>query len=226
MAKHAPIPLLILLGIVIPLAGSCEVAEGGGGWLQGDGVAGSEEREVASFDRVDIRNAFAADVHVEEGSPGAVTIRADRNLLPHVETYVVGTTLVVDIEGDIQGVLPLEVDVITDDLLGARATNAVALQVTGIDATSFEIEATNSSTTTLRGRADDLQARALNASAITADDLRAESALAEALNASSLSLCVTGDVEGSAVNSSLIAVHCSPTSSDVPTDVGSSLETE
>jgi len=226
MASRSRIPLLALLAVSLPLAGSCVAIDIGEDRLDGNGIPATEVRDVAPFDSVDIRNAFAASVHVDTGSAAGLIVHADENLISLVETYVQGTTLVVDIEGSVHTELGLQVAVSANDLVAAKATNAVALVVTGLDADAFEIEASNSSTAVLDGQVDDLDARALNASAVTADGLTAHAAFAEALNASSLSLCVTDDVEGTAVNSSHIAVHCTPATSDVSTDVGSSLDLE
>ena len=223
MGMRTSTTVMILVALAISLSGGCEAIDGGD-WIRGNGVPGTEVRDVTAFDRVDIRNAFGATVRVEGGSQSSVVVGADENLLPYIETYVQGTTLVVDIDGNTFGESPLWVDVRTPNLVGAGATNAVALHVAGIDAETFTVEVSNSSTALLSGQVDDLEASALNASAVNADDLTTRSAFAEALNASSLSLCVTGDVEGTALNSSHIAIHCTPDTADISTDDSSSLD--
>ena len=226
MSMRTSTTVMILVALAISLTGGCETIDGRGDWIRGNGIPGTEVREMNAFDHVDIRNAFGATIRVEQDGRATLVVSADENLLPYIETYVEGTTLVVDIDGNTFGESPLRVDIRTPTLVGARATNAVALQVTGIDTKAFEVEASNSSTASLAGRVDDLDAKALNASAITADDLTAQSAFAEALNASSLALCATGDVAGAALNSSHIAIHCDPEAADISTDESSSLDVE
>jgi len=80
---------LFTLGLVA--AGLCGSAQawswGPGERITGNGESATEAREVGSFDAVALSGSF--EVVIRQGAGNKVEVRADRNLLPYIETRVV-----------------------------------------------------------------------------------------------------------------------------------------
>jgi len=64
--------------------------------LRGSGVALVETRDVDFFDSIETQGSLT--VHASVGPEASVFVRGDDNLVPHVETYVRDSTLVVSFE--------------------------------------------------------------------------------------------------------------------------------
>lgn len=65
-----------------------------GGGVTGSGVITSENREVASFNRIELR--YPAVVTIKQGEKDGVTLETDDNLLKQLTTKVNGGVLVID----------------------------------------------------------------------------------------------------------------------------------
>lgn len=64
--------------------------------VTGKGDVTQEDRSVSGFDSLEINGL--GDVTVELGEEESLTIEAEDNLLPYLETYVRGSTLVIEVE--------------------------------------------------------------------------------------------------------------------------------
>ena len=62
----------------------------------GSGVMAEEQRVVAEFTRVDVRDGLNVELRLGSAVDGEVIVRFDDNLLDHIRTEVEGETLVVD----------------------------------------------------------------------------------------------------------------------------------
>lgn len=67
--------------------------------IKGNEQVTTENRSTASFDGVSSRGSF--DVYVAVGSPAAVKIEAESNILPYIETYVDNNILQVRTKRDV-----------------------------------------------------------------------------------------------------------------------------
>jgi hypothetical protein len=73
--------------------------------VKGNGVVMEETRSVDSFDQIEINGI--GEFTVVLGTKESLRVEAEENLLPYLETYVRGSTLVVEIE-DGRNILPTE----------------------------------------------------------------------------------------------------------------------
>ncbi len=64
--------------------------------VTGKGDVTQEDRSVSGFDSLEINGL--GDVTVELGEEESLTVEAEDNLLPYLETYVRGSTLVIEVE--------------------------------------------------------------------------------------------------------------------------------
>ena len=97
----------------------------------GDGIAGSEMRELEDFDA--IANASNVPVVVEVGPAQSVRISCDQNLLPLIETQVEGGMLEVSIPFDTTVVptLPCQLDVTVPSLVEVQNSDIGGVEVFG-----------------------------------------------------------------------------------------------
>jgi len=64
--------------------------------IQGEGDVLTETRQVEGFDKIEVNGL--GEIIVELGTEEALTVEAEENLLPYLETYVRGSSLVIEIE--------------------------------------------------------------------------------------------------------------------------------
>ncbi|WP_349744553.1 head GIN domain-containing protein [Roseateles cavernae] len=84
---------------------------GSGERVKGSGEAASEKRSPGSFDAITLSGEFK--VLVRQAATESVEIRADKNLLPLIETQLVGSTLEVRTKKGyrLSGTMPIQVNV-------------------------------------------------------------------------------------------------------------------
>jgi hypothetical protein len=109
----------------------------------GSGDIITEQREVDTFDRVEVRGGMAVDLLVEPDATQEVTVTFDDNLLDRVVTRVRGNTLIVEFDGGAQFtgagrfvavIMPSLEAVIASggaDVIGSGAENTIQVQASG-----------------------------------------------------------------------------------------------
>lgn len=85
---------LIFLSVFILVISSVACSIAGCRVVGGSGRVVEEERQVSGFSEVSLTNS--ATLYIENGDEEALRIEAEDNLLPYLETYVSGDTLVLD----------------------------------------------------------------------------------------------------------------------------------
>ncbi len=86
--------LLIAVFTLLIVASACSAIDVIDNRVEGSGNVIAEDRDVSGFDRVSL-SGFGK-VTLEQGDVESLTVRADDNILPYIETEVKGTTLVLD----------------------------------------------------------------------------------------------------------------------------------
>ncbi len=109
----------------------------------GSGDIITEQREVDTFNRVEVSGGMAVDLLVEPDATQEVTVTFDDNLLDRVVTRVSGSTLIVEFDGGAQFtgagrfvavIMPSLEAVIASggaDVIGSGAENAIQVQASG-----------------------------------------------------------------------------------------------
>ena len=132
--------VLTVLGILALLAAVCC----GGTWLvgqrlkqtiapahEGSGTLAEQRRLVEGF--TGVRLEAAADVEVEVGGAFSVTLRADDNLMPHIETAVDDGALVVRARERFESETGVVVLVTLPSLERVENAGVGAIRVKGVD---------------------------------------------------------------------------------------------
>jgi hypothetical protein len=200
------------------------------GAVFGDGNLKSESRTVGAFRSVSIASGFQALVTV--GDP-AITVRADENLLPLIETFVEGNSLVVRVQPDtvVTGVTGLEVAVSNPavegiDGSGGAVINASAtavqsfpvsasggsqVHVEGVSAVDLDALANGGSGITLLGSATHATTSAAGGSGLHLRGLSLETLAIDSSGGSTIEATVTDSVTGSAAGGSTVDIAGNPT---------------
>ena len=111
-------------------------------FVHGNGEETTEQRSVSDFEAIEA--AWEGDVRVQVDasaqSPFTLELSGDANILPYVETEVRGDTLVVDVRKgiEVQPVQPLVLETTVVRLNEAAVSGSGDLEVSGVDAPSFE----------------------------------------------------------------------------------------
>src|SRR5205823_1163871 len=116
---------------LITLLAACDAG------ISGDGTLKSDSRQVGSFRAVSIASGFSALVSL---GPQGVTVRTDENILPFVETFVQGESLVVRVKPGtiLTNVAALEVAVSNGVVEGIDASGGSIVNATATPVDAFE----------------------------------------------------------------------------------------
>ncbi|MFN0245213.1 MAG: head GIN domain-containing protein [Planctomycetota bacterium] len=140
-------------------------------WWDSKGVSGSgvekvETRAVADFKRIQI--ACSADLSVRIGSPTAVTVSGDDNIVPHLQTEVQNGVLVIKMEeGGYRHRRGLRVTATVPALEGVSVSGSSDVDVSGVSGRSLDLAVAGSGDITASGEVD-----ALSVSVSGSGDLR------------------------------------------------------
>ena len=195
----------------------------------GDGQLRTESRTLAAFSRLEVSSAI--QVVATSGTRG-LTITAENNVLPHVETLVQNDALIVRMQPLFQATLtlPIRVELSNDHFekitaSGASnvtlpATNASAFSVdasgasvvvvTGLDAQTVNVGESGASSVTLTGSAVELGATLSGASKLLAENLKATQVSINVSGASEAEVRASNNVTGTASGASSVRVWGTP----------------
>lgn len=86
--------------------------------IKGNGIETVEERNTSNFNKVKSSGDFV--VHITKGNNLAVTVKAEQNIIPYIETFVSNNVLSIEIIGfhNIINRLPMEVYITIPSLTG------------------------------------------------------------------------------------------------------------
>jgi len=156
--------------------------------VKGSGVSLSESRVVAPFRRIAVHDAI--DVRVRIGEPQSITVRADDNFVPWIETSVSGDTLTVrwappKKTGSSMTISPL-VEIVVPALDALKLDGVGEVRVEGLAGGTLAIDTGGAGGVRASGRVDRLQLYLAGVGDADLEGLEARSA--------DVSLTGTGDV--------------------------------
>lgn len=107
--------------------------------IRGNGIEATEGRIVGEFTKLKSSGSF--DVHITKGDEYEVVVNAESNIIPHIETYVRGNTLEIDIRGlhNVNNRLPMEVFVTTPFIESIKQSGSGIITTDYFTAENFEI---------------------------------------------------------------------------------------
>jgi hypothetical protein len=184
--------------------------------IQGSGVAKTETRDVGAFSRID--STGSADVIVTIGDKQSLTVEADDNILPLIDTEVKGDKLVISSHDSYSPRTDIKITITVPKLDEASVRGSGTIKASGVDAQDFKTQLTGSGDISLEGKATSLKATvtgsgSLDASKFTVGDadVRVSGSGDARINASkslNASVSGSGDVQYSG-NPSAVERHVS-----------------
>lgn len=167
------IPVILIVGVVV-LSLACTVSFGS--HTTGSGKLITEKRAVDDFTKIEL--SCSADLQLKQGSPTAVSIEGEDNIVPLIETTVSGGALHIDARPN-SGLLTtrkLIVYVTVPELESLRLTGSGDAEVGEWQAGSLKLETTGSGDIVFAGlQADTITARTSGSGDITIRDGQAGS---------------------------------------------------
>jgi hypothetical protein len=120
--------------------------------VQGSGVAKTEAREVEKFDQLTITGGMDATVTI--GDQQSVSIEADDNILPVIDTRVENGKLIVEPTEGYSSKTPVKLTITVPQLTGVAINGSGDVDVSGLDgAESFAVAINGSGDVTAKGTA-------------------------------------------------------------------------
>ena len=140
---------------------------------EGSGVLNTEQRDVSGFDRVSFEG-FGTLI-IAHGSEESLTIEAEDNILPRIETMVDGGTLEIGFDTDrwqdiVRPTKSITYTLTVITLDGIALSGAGSIEASGIDAERFDVELSGAGSIEISGFAE---AQAINVSGAGSYDSRA-----------------------------------------------------
>jgi hypothetical protein len=140
--------------------------------IQGSGVSKIENRNVGSFSRINLTGS--PDVEVSVGPALSVSVTADDNIVPAIETTVSGNTLNIDSKSNYNNRVEVKVKITVPALDGASVTGSGDIHITGLKGADMETGVSGSGDVTLTGTADHLNVKITGSGDVRAGDLDAK----------------------------------------------------
>src|SRR5262245_3078773 len=140
--------LVVFVGLLMGVVGCADHFV-----LYGSGTKASETRQLKTFDQIEIRGAADVDVTVGQ-QPQSVTIEADDNVLPIIETTIRGSTLVISNRENYRPRTPVRVTVVIPSLVGAGVSGSGSVRAMGVKSSSFQIDISGSGDVRIEGSSD------------------------------------------------------------------------
>jgi hypothetical protein len=170
--RSCVIAFILALGGAAVLGSGC--ANGSVARVHGSGVAKTETRGVGGFHA--IRLDGAADVNVTVGQRTEVTVTADDNVLPVIETQVQGGTLVIGNRESYESRVGVRVTIVTPTLDAFELNGSGNVTVKGLSGGTFTAKIRGSGNLTADGTVDGLRASIAGSGDLRLVDLKAKKA--------------------------------------------------
>lgn len=182
--------------------------------ISGSGVMKTQTRNVDPFTALKVQEAI--HVYITQGESDVLTVTAEDNILPYVETRVSGQTLIVGITGNNISLSPkkeIRVDLVVPaniykiavssagQIIGDHSVDIGKLEIDASSAGHVSVEvngegvrvsASSSAQVKLRGQVEQLSVSASSAAIVSAKELQVENASADASSGARIDLIANG----------------------------------
>jgi hypothetical protein len=142
--------------------------------VDGNGVAGRDQRMVGTVNGLDVNGSIVVDVRV--GQATSLVVEADSNLLPLVRTEVRGDTLNIRTDGSYRTRNPVHVIYTVPRLTDLHQNGSGRVNVQGLDGTPLTLRRNGSGAVSLSGQVASLDADSNGSGSVDAVNLQSASA--------------------------------------------------
>ena len=164
--------VLLVLGLVMS---ACTIPLR---YEEGSGVLVTEKRDVSGFDRISFEGF--GKLIITKGSEESLTIEAEDNILPSIETKVRGGTLEIGFDSDswqdiVRPTKSITFTLTVKTLNGIALSGAGNIKASGIDAERFDVELSGAGSIEISGFAVTQEINVSGAGAYDSAELQSES---------------------------------------------------
>lgn len=143
--------VLILLGLLT----ACTAVQGAGtNIVRGSGDVVTEEREVSGFTSISLQGV--GELVIDQTGSESLTVTADDNFLPYIETQVRGRELIITIQEDttLSDITELTFHVTVDSLDSLELTGAGDVELLHLENDTWDVNLSGAGNITVSGQVD------------------------------------------------------------------------
>jgi hypothetical protein len=187
--------MLLIIGILALLTAGCTISVR---YEEGSGVVVEEERSVSGFDRVSFEGI--GNLVITQGDEETLTIEAEDNILPRIETKVRGRTLQISFDTDrweniIRPTEPIRFYLTVTDLEAVFLSGLGDIDVEDIEVEKLDVTLSGAGSISLSGSVLEQDVNVSGAGAYEASDLMSEVADINLSGAGSATVWVTQSLD-------------------------------
>ena len=167
--------LAILVVLILTVSG-CNAGPFNTNTIVGSGKVASETRTVSGFDYVELKGS--GNVEISFGTTESVTVKGDDNILPLIETSVLGDTLVINTKPftTMTTANEIKISITMKSLQGLTLSGSGNIDVAGVNGKSIVVEMPGSGNITVNGTSDSVTIRLPGSGNIFCEGLKTQSA--------------------------------------------------
>lgn len=178
------------------------------GGVKGSGDAASEKRDVTGFKGVDVSSSFQVEITAQKDF--SVTVEADDNILPLIETEVRGGVLRIECSRRVSPKTPMKIIISAPDIENIETSGAANVTLNSIKNSGLNIDSSGASKILVTGETTKLVVDVSGATKIDAEGLVSENAVIDTSGASHVSVNVLNSLRTDASGASKITYSGSP----------------
>jgi len=177
--------------------------------IQGDGVITTEDRPISEISKLVVTGGY--EIEWSSGKP-ALTISADQNLLPLVETVISGNTLQIDSKEELVPTKGIKIILSSATLADVQLTGGISFKASQITGQDLKLESTGASEISVDGSVTNLEVNLTGASKLNAKSLQTQNATLSLIGASEADVTVTDSLKASVTGAGSLTYSGNPKS--------------
>lgn len=178
------------------------------GRVSGSGTVANEQRNLSGFKAIDVGSTFEVEVTAQKDF--SVTVEADDNILPLIETEVRRGVLNIECSQRVSPKTPMKIIISAPDIENIEASGAANLIINSIKNGGLRIDASGASKILVTGETAKLVVDVSGATKVDAEGLITENADLDASGASQVLVNVSNSLRTDASGASKIIYSGSP----------------
>jgi hypothetical protein len=202
--------LLIVFIVVALMMGACSFGSISPNIVVGSGKVASETRSLGSFSSVVLEGS--ANVSVSFGTSQLVTVEADDNILPLIETTVKNGQLVISTRSNTNLSIhdSVKVNITMESLNGITLSGSGNITVSGMNGDSLAVNLPGSGNITVTGTSTSVQISLLGSGNIYCNELQAKSATVKLNGSGNIEVFASQNLDASLLGSGTIRYSGNP----------------
>ena len=190
-------------GVTVTINGSNVTTTGDGEMITGSGNVRSEARNVTGFTAIEVSDA--AEVEAAIGPTTSVTVTTDDNLLPVIDTKLVGQTLRISSNQSYSTKIGVKVRITAPVLVAVALAGSGSARISGLANAQFSARLAGSGSARLEGSANAVNFQLVGSGGVNARDLTAKSVQVAVAGSGSAEVCATESLAASVAGSGSVA---------------------